>query len=81
MSLTSENPSNLPSFMNETGYGPRTRYGRLLVLTEMNEYMNNAGEIKFLGYMRLQKLKDTNTAAKDTDIDAAKNEEALAELI
>ena len=39
--------------MNETGYGPQTRYGRLLVLTEMNEYMNNAGEIKFLGYMRL----------------------------
>ena len=35
---------------------------------------------KFLGYMRF-KLKDTITAAEDTDIDAAKNEEAFAELI
>lgn len=67
--------------MIETGYEPRTRYGRLLVLTEMNEYMNNAGEIKFLGYMRLQKLKNTITAAEDTEIDAAKNAEVFAGLI
>ena len=37
-------------------------------------------EIKFLGYIRF-KLKDTITAAEDTDIDAFKNEEAFAGLI
>ena len=31
--------------------------------------------------MRLQKLKNTITAAEDTEIDAAKNEEVFAELI
>ena len=33
------------------------------------------------GYMRLQKLKDTITTAEYEDINAAKNEEAFAELI
>ena len=37
--------------------------------------------MKFLGYMQLQKLKDTITAAEDTEIDAAKNEEVFMELI
>ena len=38
-------------------------------------------EVKFLGYMRLRKLKDSITAADDVDITAAKNEETFAELI
>jgi len=38
-------------------------------------------EVKFLGYMRLQKLKDTILPPPDTKVDAAKNEEAFAELI
>ena len=78
MSLQSQNPSNLPSIINKTGYGPRTRYGRLLFDGDDQKY--EQWEIKFLGYIRF-KLKDTITAAEDTDIDAAKNEEAFAELI
>ena len=78
LSLQSQNPSNLPSIMNKTGYGPRTRYGRLLFDRDDQKY--EQWEIKFLGYMRF-KLKDTITADEDTDIDAAKNEEAFAELM
>ena len=68
--------------MNETGYGPRTRYGRLLFDGDERKY--EQWENKFLGYiMRLQNLKDTITASEDaeTDHEAAKNEEAFAELI
>ena len=53
MSLPSENPSTLPSVMNETGYGPRIRYGRLLFDGDEQKY--EQWEIQFLGYMRLQK--------------------------
>jgi len=38
-------------------------------------------EVKFLGYMRLQKLKDVILPAPDTEVDAAKYEKALTELI
>ena len=65
--------------MNETGYGPRSRYGRLLFNGDERKY--EQWEVKFLGYMRLQKLKDTITTAEYEDINAAKNEEAFAELI
>lgn len=64
--------------MNETGYGPRTRYGRLLFDGDERKY--EQWEIKFLGYMRFKKLKDTITAADDDwggDTSAAKNEEAF----
>ena len=47
---------------------------------EMSENIKK-WEIKFLGYMQLQKLKETITAAEDTEIDAAKNEEVFTELI
>ena len=47
---------------------------------EMSENIKK-WEIKFLGYMQLQKLKDTITATEDTEIDAAKNEEVFTELI
>ena len=62
--------------MNKTGYGPRTKCERLLFYGDEQKY--EQWEIEFLGYMQLQKLKDTITAAKDTDTDAAKNEEAFA---
>ena len=65
--------------MNETGYRPRTRYERLLFDRDERKY--EQWEIKFLRYMRLQKLKDTITAAEDAEIEAAENEEAFAELI
>ena len=65
--------------MNGTGYGPRTRNGRLPLDGDERKY--EKWEIKFLGYMQLQKLKDNITAAKDTEIDAAKNEEVFMELI
>ena len=65
--------------MNETGYRPRTRYERLLFDRDERKY--EQWEIKFLRYMRLQKLKNTITAAEDAEIEAAENEEAFAELI
>ena len=63
--------------MNETGYS--SRYGRRLFDGDERKY--EQWEVKFLGYMRLRKLKDSITAADDVEITAAKNEEAFAELI
>ena len=65
--------------MNETGYGPSSRYGRLLFDGDERKY--EQWEVKFLGYMRLRKLKDSITAADDVEITAAKKEETFAELI
>ena len=65
--------------MNETGYGPSSRYGRLLFDGDERKY--EQWEVKFLGYMRLRKLKDSITAADDVEITTAKNEETFAELI
>ena len=65
--------------MNETGYGPSSRYGRLLFDGDERKY--EQWEVKFLGYMRLRKLKDSITAADDVEITAAKNEKTFAELI
>ena len=65
--------------MNETGYGPSSRYGRLLFDRDERKY--EQWEVKFLGYMRLRKLKDSITAADDVDVTAAKKEETFAELI
>ena len=65
--------------VNETGYGPSSRYGRLLFDGDERKY--EQWEVKFLGYMRLRKLKDSITAADDVEITAAKNEETFAELI
>ena len=65
-----------------TGYGPSHgsgRYARLMFDGDERKY--EQWEVKFLGYMRLQKLKDTIVPPPDTDVDAAKNEEAFAELI
>ncbi len=68
---------------NVTSYGPRRdilgRYGRLCF--DGDERKFEQWEIKFLGYMRLQKLKDTIVASGDDEIDDDKNAEAFAELI
>ena len=50
LSLNSSNP-----VMNETGYGPSSRYGRLLFDGDERKY--EQWEFKFVGYMRLRKLK------------------------
>ena len=56
--------------MSETGYGPNSRYGRLLFDVDERKYEQR--EVKF---------KDPITAADDLDFTAAKNEETFAELI
>jgi gag-polypeptide of LTR copia-type len=67
-----------------TGYGPSPssssvgRWNRLYFDGDERKY--EQWEIKFLGYMRLQKLKDTILPSED-EPDPAKNEEAFAELI
>ena len=66
-----------------TGYGTRRdipgRYGRLCFDGDERKY--EQWEIKFLGNMRLQKLKDTIVESENDEIDADKNAEAFAELI
>ena len=49
------NPNSSSPVMNETGYGPRSRYGRLLFDGDERKY--EQWEVKFVGYMRLRKLK------------------------
>ena len=68
-----------PPSWTEQVMGPGQGTGDFFSM-EMSENIKN-WEIKFLGYMQLQKLKDTITAAEDTEIDAAKNEEVFTELI
>ena len=70
--------------MNPTGYGPRRdvpgRFGRLIFDGDERKY--EQWEVKFLGYMRLQKLKDVLLSESwDEEANASKNEEAFAELI
>ena len=67
---------------DSTGYGPRVaagRFGRLIFDGDERKY--ESWEVKFLGYMRLRKLKDTILPSTDAEIDADKNAEAFAELI
>jgi len=70
--------------VNSTGYGPRRdvpgRFGRLIFDGDERKY--EQWEVKFLGYMRLQKLKDVLVSESwDGEANASKNEEAFAELI
>ena len=70
--------------VNPTGCGPRRdvpgRFGRLIFDRDERKY--EQWEIKFLGYMRLQKLKDVLMSESwDEETNASKNEEAFAELI
>ena len=70
-----------------TGYGPSHnntssavgRFNRLCFDGDDHKY--EQWELKFLGYMRLQKLKNVILAPMSEDVDADKNEEAFAELI
>ena len=68
---------------DSTGYGPSMaagRFGRLIFDGDERKY--ESWEVKFLGYMRLRKLKDTILPpSTDAEIDADKNAEAFAELI
>jgi len=72
------------SAASSTGYGPSSssnsvgRWNRLYFDGDERKY--EQWEIKFLGYMRLRKLKDTILPDED-EPDSAKNEEAFAELI
>ena len=70
--------------MNPTGFGPRRgvpgRFERFIFDGDERKYEER--EIKFLGYMRLQKLKDVLVSESwDEETNASKNEEAFAELI
>jgi len=79
--MMAEVPAN--DLQPSTGYGPRTlssgRYGRLLF--DGDERRFEQWEVKFMGYMRLQNLKDVIAAPDGQDVDPVKNEEAFAELI
>ena len=76
-----EGPHTQP--VTPTGYGPRRdlpgKYSQLFFDGDERKY--EQWEVKFLGYMRLQKLKETIVAQEATEIDANKNAEAFAELI
>lgn len=66
--------------MNSTGYGPsrESRWQRLTFTGDENDY--ELWEAKFLGHMRILKLKDT-ILPSDEEPNEAKNEECYAELI
>jgi hypothetical protein len=67
---------------NVTGYGPSSARHRLYFDGDQCNY--EQWEVKFLGYMKLRKLKDTITETKTDDLPAGfkdKNEECYAELI
>ena len=68
--------------INSTGFGPSaslSRYSRLIFDGDERKY--EQWEVKFLGYMRLQKLRDTILAADEDEVDEEKKAEAFAELI
>ena len=65
-----------------TGYGPRhagTGYSRLLFDGDERHY--EQWEVKFLGYMKLQKLKSVILTPASEEVNRDKNEQAYAELI
>ena len=65
-----------------TGYGPSHNLGRYSRLVfDGDERRYEQWEVKFLGYLKLRKLKATILAPENEEIDEDKNEEAYAELI
>ncbi|KAJ8040941.1 hypothetical protein HOLleu_15401 [Holothuria leucospilota] len=74
---------NNPDQSSSTGYGPRKgfqgRYGRLYF--DGDERKFEQWKVKFVGYMRLQGLKDTVVTTDAANVDAGKNEEIFAKLI
>ena len=70
--------------VNSTGYGAKRdvpgRFAGLIFDRDERKY--EQWEVKFLGYMRLQKLKDVHVSESwDELANASKNEETFAELI
>ena len=64
-----------------TGYGPSSRYNRLIFNGDAEKY--ELFEEKFMGYLRIKKLKAAVCSTSDelNDDEKDKNEEAYAELI
>ena len=61
-----------------TGYGPRSK----LPIFDGNEEKYDLWEVKFLGYMRIQKLHEIITQEGALDADGeSKNADAFAELV
>ena len=56
-------------------YGPSGRWSRLYFDGDADKY--EQWEVKFLGYMKLKKLKKVITTADDTTVDEDKNEKAF----
>lgn len=67
--------------MNDpTGYGPsNSRFARLVFNGDERKY--EQWEMKFLGYLRLQKLRDVILTPEGEEVDEDKNAEAYAEMI
>lgn len=65
---------------SSTGYGPSSsRFARLIFDGDEEKY--EQWEVKFLGYLRLQKLKDVILTPEDEEVDPDKNAEVFAEMI
>ena len=64
-----------------TGYGPSStsRWNRLYFDGDADKF--EQWEVKFLGYMKIKKLKDVITGTDENTVDADKNEDVFAELI
>ena len=70
------------SVNSSTGYGPSDATGRWNKLCfDGDECKYEQWEVRFLGYMRLRKLKDVILPDEGQIPAAAKKEEAFAELI
>jgi hypothetical protein len=67
----------MATVQNPTGYGPRRG---LIFDGDENKY--ELWEVKFLGYMRLQKLYNILIpSSSERELDEAKNADAFAELV
>ena len=66
---------------HSTGYGPSASSKHSRLLFDGNEEHYEQWEVKFLAYMRLQKLKDVILTDDGESVDESKNEEAYAELV
>ena len=64
--------------MSLTGYGPSNQWQNITF--DGDERNFELWETKFLGYMKLRKLKDV-LVSEDDEVDEEKNETAFAELI
>ena len=63
---------------DSTGYGSSSRWNRLYFDGDADKF--EQWEMKFLGYLKIKKLKDIVVSTEE-NVDADKNEEVFAELI